>query len=275
MWIRSGVKLPAVEGFGVSLKGRRLVLKSAVKPQEASELSDKAKPQKGAAAKERKAWLHLLHVGDIPETSPKWQNLSKSEQRQREEGRKERKWRINNPNFAIHPQRLSVRNLPTFVDANKLREAVLKNLVQTSKEGKKQDRLKQAREAILKAILVRDSERRSEDGERRSKGFGFIAFKEKPLAFFRVAVLHAAVEAKHCQAQGLTVFGGARRPIVEFAVEDKRKLRMLEEEKEKFEKKLAEKRGDKGEDDAAPKRKFKRKWTLLLRLRLSRVIMHE
>lgn len=37
-------------------------------------------------------------------------------------------------------------------------------------------------------------------------GFGFIAFKEKPLAFFRVAVLHAAVEAKHCQAQGLYGF---------------------------------------------------------------------
>lgn len=242
-------ELPAVEGFGVSLKGRRLVLKSAVKPQEASELSDKAKPQKGAAAKERKAWLHLLHVGDIPETSPKWQNLSKSEQRQREEGRKERKWRINNPNFAIHPQRLSVRNLPTFVDANKLREAVLKNLVQTSKEGKKQDRLKQAREAILKAILVRDSERRSEDGERRSKGFGFIAFKDHDSAMRTLEFLN----------DNPTVFGGARRPIVEFAVEDKRKLRMLEEEKEKFEKKLAEKRGDKGEDDAAPKRKFKRK----------------
>ena len=31
---------------------------------------------------------------------------------------------------------------------------------------------------LHQAILVRDSERRGEDGERRSKGYGFIAFKE-------------------------------------------------------------------------------------------------
>ena len=54
--------------------------------------------------------------------------------------------RINNSNFAIHPQRISagglsacclsafshrtakIRNLPTFVDANKLREAIVKPL---------------------------------------------------------------------------------------------------------------------------------------------------
>lgn len=229
-------ELPAVEGFGISLKGRRLVLKSAVKPEEASELSDKTKPQKGVAAKERRSWMHLLNVGDITENSQKWENLSKSEQRQRQEGRKERKWRINNPNFAIHPQRLSIRNLPTFVDANKLRSAVVKNLVQTSSEANKKEGMKLAQQAIVKAILVRDTERRGEDGESRSKGYGFIAFKDHDSAMRTLEFLN----------DNPKVFGGNRRPIVEFAVEDKRKLRMQEEEKQKFEKKLAQKQQEKG-----------------------------
>ncbi|CAE7697966.1 RBM28 [Symbiodinium pilosum] len=37
------------------------------------------------------------------------------------------------------------------------------------------------------------------------------------------------------------VFGGNRRPIVEFAVEDKRKLRMQDELRQRFEEKLAKK----------------------------------
>merc|ERR1712054_718263 len=58
----------------------------------------------------------------------------------------------------------------------------------------------------MKIGLVRDSERRTEQKERRSKGFGFINFKDNP-----------------------DIFGGGKRPIVEFAIEDKRKLRMQEE----------------------------------------------
>jgi len=235
-------ELPAVEGFGISLKGRRLVLKSAVKPQEASELAEKNKTQKGTGAKERRSWMHLLNIGHIAESSEKWENLSKSEQRQRQQSRKERKWRLSNPNFAIHPQRLSIRNLPTFVDANKLREAVVKNLVQTSDVKNKKENLKMAQQAITKAILVRDDERRSEAGERRSKGYGFMAFKDHDSAMRTLEFLN----------DNPKVFGGNRRPIVEFAVEDKRKLRMQEEEKQKFEKKLAEKKeGPKGKTGKA------------------------
>mmetsp|Transcript_4447 Transcript_4447/g.10322 ORF Transcript_4447/g.10322 Transcript_4447/m.10322 type:complete len:685 (+) Transcript_4447:68-2122(+) len=233
-------ELPAVEGFGISLKGRRLVLKPAVKPQEAAELSDKSKMQKGQASKDRRTWMHLLNVGDIPETSPRWENLSKSEQRQRREGQKERKWRINNSNFAIHPQRLSIRNLPTFIDANRLREAVVKHLAQTG-PGEKKERLKLAQEAIVKASLVRDDERRTESGERRSKGYGFMAFKDHDTAMKTLEFLN----------DNPTVFGGSRRPIVEFAVEDKRKLRMQDELRQRFEEKLKKKSSAAGVADKA------------------------
>merc|ERR1719517_111316 len=100
-------------------------------PKQLEELAASKKPEKGSALKERAKWMHLLHVGEINEQSgDKWDALSKSEKKQRAESIKERKWRVNNSNFAIHPLRLSVRNLPPFVDVTKLREAVVKHLSQ-------------------------------------------------------------------------------------------------------------------------------------------------
>ncbi|CAE8601532.1 unnamed protein product [Polarella glacialis] len=239
--------LPAVEGFGISLKGRRLVVKSAVNPTEASELTDSSRPQKGAAAKERQAWMHLLNVGDISETSENWNNLSKSEQRQRQAGRKERKWRINNPNFTIHPQRLAIRNLPMHIDATQLRQKMAEHLAEKmGSEGTgKKIRMKEAQDAIIQASLVRDTERKNDKGERRSKGFGFIAFKDHAHAMAGLQYLN----------DNSRVFGGLRRPIVEFAVDDKRKLRMQEESISKFKVKLGNKKGAGASADAKGKGK--------------------
>jgi len=136
---------------------------------------------------------------------------------------KERKFRINNPNFAIHPLRLSVRNLPRHVDATKLREALTAHL-KTQKfvadePGLKLEKRKLAEGLVQKVSLVRDAERRAENNERRSKGYGFITFKDHRSAM-------AALEHLNDNPD---IFGGGKRPIVEFAIEDKRKLRMQEE----------------------------------------------
>jgi len=132
---------------------------------------------------------------------------------------------VNNPNFTIDPLRLSIRNLPTSVDVAKLREAVVKHLGQFlgKKEGNadmaKKDRSKAAQALIAKASLIRDSERRTAEGARKSRGFGFIAFQD-----------HASAgEVLKFLNNNPLVFGGTRRPIVEFAIEDKRKLRMQQD----------------------------------------------
>lgn len=103
----------------------------------------------------------------------------------------------------------------------KLREAVVKHLVETSEDSgqSKRQRLLDAQEAIAKASLVRDAERRNANNERRSRGFGFIAFKEHRTAMKVLEFLN----------DNPKVFGGGKRPIVEFAIEDKRKLRMQQE----------------------------------------------
>eukprot|EP00929_Paragymnodinium_shiwhaense_P025851 TRINITY_DN1553_c0_g3_i2.p1 TRINITY_DN1553_c0_g3~~TRINITY_DN1553_c0_g3_i2.p1 ORF type:complete len:921 (+),score=369.68 TRINITY_DN1553_c0_g3_i2:157-2919(+) len=216
-------ELPAVEGFGISLRGRRLVLKEALTPKQMENLEEEKKKEKkgkAASADERRQWMHLLNVGQILPGTSKWERLSKSEQQQREASTKERKFRINNSNFVLNPLRLSIRNLPRFVDVTKLREAVVEHLGnQLATGGAKKAGRKQANEGIAKVSLVRDDERRTEDGERRSKGFGFVAFTDHDMALKTLEMLNDNPE----------IFGGGKRPIVEFSIEDKRKLRMQQD----------------------------------------------
>merc|ERR1712039_257740 len=78
------------------------------------------------------------------------------------------------------------------------------------------------------------------DNERRSRGFGFVALKDH----------HAAMKTLEYLNDNPQVFGGGRRPIVEFAIEDKRKLRMQEELYQKHAHKLlAKKKEDANTDD--------------------------
>merc|ERR1719235_1299965 len=90
--------------------------------------------------------------------------------------------------------------------------------LQEAVAGKKA-RAKQAQGLIEKVSLVRDSDRRDADNQRRSKGFGFITFKDHKSAMSALEFLN----------DNQKVFGGERRPIVEFAIEDKRKLQMQKE----------------------------------------------
>lgn len=172
---------------------------------------------------------------------------------------KERKFRINNPNFSLHPLRLSVRNLPREVDVNKLREAVIKHLAELSDGKSKKDRIREAQVRVQKVSLVRDSERRDTEGSRRSCGFGFIMFKDN----------QSALRALEHLNDNPDIFGGGRRPIVEFAIEDKRKLRMQQELFQKHAHKLAQPQdwknkktsgeGAEAQDDASKVRKWKHK----------------
>lgn len=243
---------PAVEGFGIALKGRRLILRPAVTPESAVEIQAAKKPEKGAAMAERKTWMHLLQAGEIRQDSDAWERLSKSEQNQRRASMKERKWRINNSNFAIHPLRLSVRNIPRKIGGAELRTELLHLLMQHkelgAKSSNKRDTMAKAQEILETVSVMRDDDRRNvETNERRSRGYGFVQVKDHK---FAMAILeHLNDNPK--------VFGSSKRPIVEFAIEDKRKLRMQQELYEKNAHKLLGEETGKGKGNGKGKGKDK------------------
>jgi len=248
-------ELPVVDGFGINLKGRRLVVKAAMKPGEADEASKDKKSVKESKKEERKRWMHLLNAGDIEENTPAWNALSTSEQRQRKAFRKERKFRMDNPNFVVDPLRLSIRNMPNFVDAQRLRREIVKYLAESEGDSsvKKKHRQQKAQDAIASATICRDNERRTASNERRSKGFGFVTFKEHETAMKVLQWLN----------NNPKVLGGNKRPIVDFTIEDKRKLRMQQDLFRKHAHKVVKDgkvpgQGKEGEDAESAKKKLAR-----------------
>ena len=204
----------ALEGFtgGVMVGGRRLSFHSALKKTEL-QTTVEAREQERSKMVDKSRNLHLLREGLIDSNSSEFKKLSPSEKRQREDSLKERNYKASNPNFFINPTRLSVRNLPVFIDGHKLMGAALtatKNATQRAC-------------GVLKATIIKDRER-----EERSKGYGFIDFSTHEAAM-------TCLKALNNNASAVSP-GNRKSPIVEFAFEDKRKLRIQELAKERHSK---------------------------------------
>jgi nucleolar protein 4 len=81
-----------------------------------------------------------------------------------------------------------------------------------------QQRATQAVPKVLHAKLLYDNEKMDENGKPRSKGMGFIEFSEHEHALTALRALN----------NNPNTFSRARRPIVEFSIEDARAVRKLE-----------------------------------------------
>ena len=156
-------------------------------------------------------------------------------------GKKERKWRANNPNFVINPLRLSIRGLPWDVDraglSNHIRQFIMKEC-DMDKAG--------VRKIIDQVIVVKQKkDAYSNAGEqRRSAGYGFASFHDHEMA---KKVL------KHFNGNdnvGWKKQGNSLRPIVEFTLDDKRKLRQQEDAKGKMKAALDRQAKEKGFSNA-------------------------
>jgi nucleolar protein 4 len=112
---------------------------------------------------------------------------------------KSRTEKLENPNYSVSTTRLCVRNLPRTVD-----EPDLRTLVAGVAGGAK----------LIKQIkIVRDTER-TVGGAPRSRGYGFAELRTHEAA---LAVLRRL-------NNNPGVWGAERRPIVEFALDDARKM---------------------------------------------------
>jgi RNA recognition motif-containing protein len=153
-------------------------------------------------------------------------------------GKKERKWRANNPNFVINPLRLSIRGLPWDVDravlSNHIRQFVMKEC-NLDKAG--------VRKIIDQVIVVKQKkDAYAQSGEqRRSAGYGFASFHDHEIAK-KVLKHFNGNDNPGWKKQG----NNGLRPIVEFTLDDKRKLRQQEDAKAKLKSALDRQAKEKG-----------------------------
>lgn len=118
--------------------------------------------------------------------------------------------KLKNPNFSVSLTRLSVRNIPKNATEKDLRK-IFVDAVKNS--GEKNPYIKQVK------ILTEDSN----SGEAKSKGIGFIEFGEH----------NQALNALRHVNNNPTLFGAKKRPIVEFAIDDARRIHIMQVKREK------------------------------------------
>lgn len=239
--------LGVAPGEGFVLQGRPLMLSKAVDRSMAKDLSEKA------SAKEKKQDprnLKLAWVGQISAGTPEAKGLSAQDIARRSKSAKDKKTKLErNPNAFVSDIRLSVRNLPKDCDEKMLKQLFLvaaqdtKDKTKSEADPESSKTKKSEPVLITHCTVVRDAERNE-----RSKGYGFVQFQQHEHA---LAALHATnnnpkaldmlIKAapkvlkldSHRERLIRKQWGDGRRLHVEFSVEDRRKVQLLEQIKEK------------------------------------------
>jgi len=156
--------------------------------------------------------LYLAREGIIREGTAAAEGVSKSDMDRRKVVQKQKKQMLSNLNMFVSSTRICVRNLPPYIDDAKLRSIFAKNVPKSAK--------------IVEAKVMKDN--KNEDKAKQiSKGFGFVGFSEH----------EDALLALRNTNNNPTIFTNDRRPIVEFAIENRQALlarqKRLEKSREK------------------------------------------
>ncbi|KAH3763315.1 Nucleotide-binding, alpha-beta plait [Pelomyxa schiedti] len=147
--------------------------------------------------------LFELMLVDISPAEGKEMGLSENDMRKRLAAYQNKKFKLKNPNYFVSRTRLSIRNIPIKVTEKELSQLV------TDKLGKI---------SLWRVWLKRDSERKTESGQPRSFGFGFLDFREHDDAMTTLEYLNNNPD----------IFGEEKRPIVEFSIENAQAVAKLE-----------------------------------------------
>ncbi|PXF41116.1 putative RNA-binding protein [Gracilariopsis chorda] len=227
---------------GFVLQGRRLLLTMAVDRSKAKDLKSTIPLHAKKDKEDDPRNFRLAWIGHIQPNTKEAFGLSPKDLARRATAEKEKKTKLErNPNAFVSDVRLSIRNLPRECD-----EKMLKHMCLLAAR-EKAERNEQDKSAELPKVthvtVVRDTERKD-----RSKGYGFVQFTEHSHALNALLhlnnnprVMEWLVEKKPKALRideiraGLlqSQWGRNRRLIVEFAVEDRRIVQVLDRVREK------------------------------------------
>ncbi|KAM6202262.1 RNA-binding protein 28 [Rhynchocyon petersi] len=193
---------PETEGAGLRLDGRQLKVDVAVTRDEAAKLQTK-KVKKPTGTRN----LYLAREGLIRAGTKAAEGVSAADMAKRERFELLKHQKLKDQNIFVSQTRLCLHNLPKAVDDQQLRKLLL-----SATRGQKGVRIKECR-------VMRDLKGAHGNMKGQSLGYAFVEFQ---------AHEHALMALRHIN-NNPDIFGPQKRPIVEFSLEDRRKLKMKEQ----------------------------------------------
>uniref|UniRef100_A0A8C5CG34 RNA binding motif protein 28 n=1 Tax=Gadus morhua TaxID=8049 RepID=A0A8C5CG34_GADMO len=189
------------ENGGVRVDGRRLIVSAAVSRESAAQLKDKkVKVETGARN------LYLAREGLIRAGTKAAEGVPEADMVKRTRFEEVKRTKLRDINVYVSKTRLCVHNLPKSVDNTKLKDICFQAL----------SRARGVRIPECRVMYDRKPEKGKAMG--LSLGYGFVEFQCPD---------HALSTLRHLN-NNPDIFGPTKRPIVEFSLEDGRKLKLKE-----------------------------------------------
>ncbi|XP_038230157.1 RNA-binding protein 28 isoform X1 [Dermochelys coriacea] len=208
------------EGGGLRLGGRQLHLDLAVSRDEAQKLrAQKVKKPTGTRN------LYLAREGLIRAGTQAAEGVSTTDIAKRARFEELKRLKLKDQNIFVSRTRLCVHNLPKALDDQQLRQLLLR-----AAGGGPGLRIKECR-------VMRNLTAPAGKGRGQSLGYAFVEFEKHEHA---LAALRHANNNPH-------LFGPHKRPIVEFSLEDRRKLKLKEQRAQRSLQKLRQKQAAEGQ----------------------------
>ncbi|XP_054845351.1 RNA-binding protein 28 isoform X2 [Eublepharis macularius] len=207
------------EGGGLRLGGRHLRVDLAVSREEAQQLRSKAAKKPTGTRN-----LYLAREGLIRAGTKAAEGVSPADLAKRARFEELKAQKLKDQNIFVSRTRLCVHNLPKSVD-----DARLRRLMLHAAGGPPSVRIKECR-------VMRDRKAPAGKGQGQSLGYAFVEFQEHQQAL-------AALRQVNNNPQ---IFGDQKRPIVEFSLEDRRKLKLKEQRAQRSLQQLRQKQAAEG-----------------------------
>ncbi|XP_026957840.1 RNA-binding protein 28 [Sagmatias obliquidens] len=195
------VASPETESGGLKLDGRQLKIDLAVTRDEAAKLRTK-KVKKPTGTRN----LYLAREGLIRAGTKAAEGVSAADMAKRERFELLKHQKLKDQNIFVSRTRLCLHNLPKAVDDKQLRKLLL-----NATRGEKRVRIKECR--VMRGLKGAHGKINGQ-----SLGYAFAEFQEHE---------HALAALRHIN-NNPEIFGPQKRPIVEFSLEDRRKLKIKE-----------------------------------------------
>ncbi|XP_042563326.1 RNA-binding protein 28 isoform X2 [Clupea harengus] len=209
---------------GLRVDGRRLIVVAAVSREDAVKLKDKkVKVEMGSRN------LYLAREGLIREGTKSAEGVPPTDMVKRARFEDLKRAKLRDISIFVSKTRLCVHNLPKSVDQKRLRGLSLQ-----AAGGSRAVRITECR------VMY---DRKPEKGQMmgQSLGYGFVEFQEHD---------HALKALRHLN-NNPDIFGPSKRPIVEFSLEDRRKLKIKEMRKQQTHQQFRNKAESQGAGDMA------------------------